>query len=236
MNPTLLLGFARQRLTSPVRLVFLAFMLCLPLLIVFAAPGMGLQPFKDVSGLVLLFAAGLIGQDVSSGVLHLLLARPVSRAEYVVSRWLGASLLASAVVLLQIGVGCAILVARGAAPGMNETAYLLGEHLLRCFGISAVIVFFSSFMGGIGDIGVYFITLFSSFIAAQIGTLMRRVWLQRIGEEVQGFLGASIPLTGIPHGDPVTAFAVVSYLSTIALCLALAIVILNRKELSYASG
>jgi ABC-type transport system involved in multi-copper enzyme maturation permease subunit len=236
MNPTLLLGFARQRLTSPVRLVFLAFMVFLPLLLALVAPGVGLQAFKDISGLVLVFAAGAIGQDVSSGVLHLLMARPVSRTEYVLNRWLGASLLAGLVVLFQFGMGVMILTARGAPPGMNEAGLLLGEHLLRCFGMSAVIVLFSSFMGGIGDVGVYFITLFSSFITTQIATLMHRGWLQRMGEEVQGFLGATIPLTGLQQGEPVTAFAIVSYVSTIALCLALAIVILNRKELTYASG
>ena len=43
-----------------------------------------------------MIAAGTIGQDVSSGVLQLLFARPVRRSEYVLSRWIGIVALVSA--------------------------------------------------------------------------------------------------------------------------------------------
>src|SRR4029079_16239697 len=38
----------------------------------------------------LLFGAGIIGLEASTGVLQLVFARPVTRAEYVLSRWLAA--------------------------------------------------------------------------------------------------------------------------------------------------
>ena len=89
MNATLLLSFWRQRFTSPIRLVLLAVAFGVPLLILVFMPSAGFTPLGDTTGLALIFAVGMIGQDLSSGVLQLLFARPVRRAEYVVSRWLG---------------------------------------------------------------------------------------------------------------------------------------------------
>jgi ABC-type transport system involved in multi-copper enzyme maturation permease subunit len=55
------------------------------------------------------FAAGSIGQDVSSGTLQLLLARPVTRPQYVVNRWLGAGLLATAWHTTMLAFGVLVL-------------------------------------------------------------------------------------------------------------------------------
>lgn len=236
MNGALVLGFARQRLTSPVRLVLFAFLFGMPLLLGAAAPALGLQPFRDISGLILLFAAGVIGQDVSSGVLHLLLARPVSRAEYVASRWFAAGSLAASAALIQLALGCAILAARGAAPDAAQAGLLAGEHMLRCFGVAAVIVLLSSFMGGIGDLGIYFVAAFTALIAAQVGPSIGMPWLATAGLELQRFLSPAVDLAGLAHGEALAKSGVVPYLSTVTLCLGLAIVVMNRKELTYASG
>jgi len=45
-----------------------------------------------------------------------------------------------------------------------------------------------------------------------------------------------VDISPILNGGDVPWFAIVSYLSTVTLCLAVAVVVMNRKELSYASG
>ncbi|TMQ71594.1 MAG: hypothetical protein E6K81_09690, partial [Candidatus Eisenbacteria bacterium] len=97
MNLTLLLATWRQRLMSPIRVVLLGGLLVVPLLGVAFVHGAGLSILGDSVGLTLVFAVGMIGQDVSSGVLQLLFARPVRRPEYVWSRWLATGLAATAV-------------------------------------------------------------------------------------------------------------------------------------------
>ena len=79
MNPTLITTFWRQRLSSPVRLVILFFMMTTPLLMLTAMPQMGLAALGEALPIGMLFAAGMIGQDVGSGVLQLVFARPVRR-------------------------------------------------------------------------------------------------------------------------------------------------------------
>jgi len=56
----------------------------------------------------------------------------------------------------------------------------------------------------------------------------------RTGQEVSGFLNPTIHVAPMVQNG-VAWFPIVSYASTVTLCLALAIVLLNRRELSYAT-
>lgn len=59
----------------------------------------GLYAVYFLTGVMAVFlAAGTISNDTETGVLHALLARPISRAQYVVGRWLGLSVLMAAYV------------------------------------------------------------------------------------------------------------------------------------------
>jgi len=169
--------------------VLLASMFFMPLLFVCFAPGVGLEPLSNGYGLTLILAAGIIGQDVSSGVLQLVLARPVTRREYVVSRWLSVSLMGGLLASAQVLI-----------------AWLL---LLASFVM----------------VGLY-----------GIGELVHRDWVTRFAAELGGFLVPEIPLDPIQRAGDIPWVAIVSYLSTVTLCLALAIVVMNRKEFSYASS
>ena len=60
--------------------------------------------------------------------------------------------------------------------------------------------------------------------------------LTRVGTELVGFMFPKPDLALLVSASPLPLFPIASYLSTVALCLALAMVVMNRKELSYASG
>jgi ABC-type transport system involved in multi-copper enzyme maturation permease subunit len=236
MNLTLMLSYWRQRLVSPIRVALLGALFGMPLLGVAFMHGAGLSVLGDSTGLVLVFAVGMIGQDVSSGVLQLLFARPVRRPEYVWSRWLATGLAAAAVGVLQVALAVALLSARGAAPPAQEAALFAGQRVLECFGLAAVFALLSSLIGGVGDLALYFLGTVGGGVLQMAGGAMQQPAVARAGNELMGFVTPKLDLAQIVSASPLPLFPIASYLSTVALCLALAMVVVNRKELSYASG
>jgi hypothetical protein len=225
----------RQRLTSPIRLVLLGAFVGMPLLGV-AFMHAGLSVLGDSLGVVLVLGAGMIGQDVSSGVLQLLFARPVRRPGYVLSRWLGVAIAASAVALVQLGLALAMMAARGSLPGAQEILLYGTGRVLGSFGLAAVLALFSSLVPGFGDLGLFLIGQLSGGVVSMVGQMKSWPWMERMGREFLASMQPSLDLAQIVHASPMPWFPIVSYASTVTLCLALAMVAINRKELSYASG
>ncbi len=236
MNATLITTFWRQRLNSPMRLmlalVFFGFGL-LPVMLTGSIAMLG----KNTMGVfAFVFAAGLIGQDVSSGVLTLAFARPLRRWEYVLSRWLAAGSLATAVCVLQVVAGAAVSLARHGDVTAALMAAKMLDGALVVFGLSAVLLMFSSLAPGLGDLGLYLLAFLAASVMTNVGAAKRIGWLTRAGEECQRFIDGSLdPAPFFGHGE-VSWFAIASYLSTLAICLVVAIWAVNRKELSYAAG
>jgi hypothetical protein len=235
VNLTLVLATLRQRFTSPPRVILLLVLGWFPLLQVFFAPALGLGPVGDCYWFALVLAAGMIGQDLSAGTLQLLLARPVTRTSYVLSRWAGVALGATGVALVQIGIASLLLSARGMPPDARALLVVAGNTVLVACGAAAVMALLSSLVPALGDIFLL-AALFTTTIPL-IGVGQVRGWpaLLRAAEEVQRTLYPKLDLAPLVHGAAPSGFEVVSYLSTVTLCLAVAIVVLNRRELSYVS-
>jgi ABC-type transport system involved in multi-copper enzyme maturation permease subunit len=236
VNATLIAALWRQRLTSPIRLVLLGSLMGMPLLAVVFMHGAGLSALGDSQGAVLVLGAGMIGQDVSSGVLQLLFARPVRRPDYVVSRWLGVAIAASAVALVQLGLALALMAARDSLPGAQDVFLYAAGRVIESFGLAAVLALFSSLIPGFGDLALYFLFTLSASVVHWVGQVKQWPWLDRAGSEILASLQPKLDLAQLVHASPMPWFPIVSYASTVTLCLALAIVAVNRKELSYASG
>jgi len=139
VNTTLITALWRQRLASPVRLVLLGTLFGIPLLPILFMQGAGFSVLGNSQGLVLVLGAGMIGQDVSSGVLQLIYARPVRRPEYVVSRWLGVAFAGSALSLLQVALASGFMAAHGAPPAARDAVMFAGARVLESFGLAAVL-------------------------------------------------------------------------------------------------
>jgi hypothetical protein len=235
MNWTLITSLWRQRLTSPIRMVLVFLSFGWPLLLMPFMPQVGTSALLDGTMLSLVFAAGMIGQDVSSGVLQLVLARPVRRAEYVISRWSAAAIAAGALGAAQVLIGGLILASRSASPPASEIAALAAQRVLESVGFAAVFALLSALVGGVGDLGIYLVATLMANIAQAFGGAVHQPVIVRAGEELGGFLTPRLDLRQILATTPLPWFPIVAYLSTVTLCLALAIVVMNRKELSYAS-
>lgn len=228
-------AMVRQRLTSPLRMVVLFMTMGMPLATVLFAPRGGIGQIGPCRAAALVFAAGMIGQDVSSGTLQLLFARPVTRAEYLISKWSAAALATIGVAIVQIGLAVLIMLSRGAPPSAHDTLIFFASDVIVAIGVTAVMAFFSSLVPGLGDLGVLVLVFFTSIVMQGIGGIKSSPVATRVGTELWAFINPQIDLAAIGHG-PVPWFSIVSYVSTVTLCLALAIVVLNRRELSYASS
>lgn len=236
MNLDLMIALGRQRLTSPMRmalaLMFMGFGL-FPVLLTGSVSMLG----KEAMGLFgFVFAAGLIGQEVSSGVLTLAFARPIRRSEYVLSRWAAATLLAVACGVLQSGLGIVIAIARHGDWTLATVALKTLEGALSIAGLTSVLTLFSALAPGLGDLGLYALSYLAIGITNTVANAKQWGWMIRAAEELQRTLGPDFDPAPLFGTGTVSWYGLVVYLSTVTLCLTLAIVALNRKELSYAAG
>ena len=236
MNLTLVLATLRQRFTSPIRLVIVLLFGWMPVLPVLVAPRIGFAALGDCYFLALTLAAGMIGQDLSSGTLQLLLARPVTRAQYVFSRWGAVAAGTLLITVLQTLVAALVMTLRGAPVPWGGAALFLANGALLALGTAAIMALLSSLAAGLGDLGLLFLVFISAQVLEKLGMFKSWDWLVRGAGELLRVLKPQLDVAPLFHGDPVAWFAVVSYLSTVTICLGLAVVVMNRRELSYASS
>ena len=236
MNLELIRNLLVQRFTSPGRIVFLAFIAGFPLLIVLAVPATGLSAVGTAINIVIVLAAGMIGQDVSSGVLQLLLVRPIRRWEYVISRWLAVAFASAAVAFAQLACAWAILALRGFAPEPQAVGELAVAHLISAFGGAATFALLSALVPAIGDLGIWAVGAILAQASQGLGQLTHSEWATRGGQELERLLSPAVDLAGLFGRAPFPWYDVAAVVSNLALCLALAVLLVNRKELSYASG
>ena len=234
MNRTLVTTFLRQRARSPMRMILLMFMFGGPLLM--ATLTRSLAPLAGAAAqVVLVFVAGAIGQDVSSGVLQLTFARPVSRPSYVVSRWLAAGLATTAFVLLQILLATLALSWRGAPVGAADAARIVLEGAAMAFAGAAVMLALSAFVNGLGDLGVLLLCFVSAQVLSMISGQLHWDAVGITARFLSDTLFPKLDLGWLFGRGAISWAELASWSSTLTLGLGVAIWRLNRRELSYAA-
>lgn len=235
MNRTVFLSTIEQRLKSPVRMALAGALLFLPLLGMWFLPVSGFMGLDNGFKFGLIIGAGIIGQDLSAGVLQLLFARPVTRMSYVVSRWLGCVTLAAAITAFQILAGSLILQARG-MPMEMDTALVFGAtQVLAAIGVVSVLTLFSSLIGGFADLGLYLLVTILGGVMTVAGQITGAAWARHTGEEIGRFLSPGLDVGRLIGSTSPSWFEITSFVSTIVICLTVAVWLVNRRELSYAS-
>jgi ABC-type transport system involved in multi-copper enzyme maturation permease subunit len=234
VNRTLILAALKDRFTNANRLFILgAFLLIGVLPQCFSSsqlPGTTL-----VVWFAIVLGGGLIGSDVSSRVLHLVVARPVTRAEYVISRWFAVGLSCTVVAWLRLGLVCAIFVARGTPVPSNDVVIHLLDSCALAFGVTSVLAFFSALADGYADLRIYLLGWLLVSVLGFVSSVAGSIWLD-VAAQLSCVL---LPMLNLKETFGFTVEflnVVVIYLSTVTGCLALGIVVMNRKELTYAAG
>jgi hypothetical protein len=215
----------REKLAQPGLLVLFAFLAIGPVGVAIMERELP-DPTSFTSTIALIMAAGSVGRDVSTGVLPLLFTRPLVRTTYLLAKWLGASIGATVLAAVSVGVQVLILARIGhSVPGAAIGAALFG-CATTAFGTCAVLVTLSVLVNGYANVGLY-------IILSLVPSIPRIP--QRLAQEWRHVIGPSLAWDSAA-GSTMSWLEVVTYLSTVTLLLAAAALILNRKELSYASA
>jgi ABC-type transport system involved in multi-copper enzyme maturation permease subunit len=205
----------------------------------------------------IILGTGIIGRDLSSGVLPLVFARPISRANYVFSKWLTLSLTA---IILSFAQCIVIhLFAFLLSPdAFSNEAFLAAcaDTLFVCFGFSAVMVLFSALKSGtFAGTGIWLLSLLVVAVMMQYGgrePIAVTADMQAGRVLAINLLNGLIPVASTVGTFLLSFFAnktsllqicqngvdwlnVTTYLSNVALALVLAIYLMNRRELTYAT-
>lgn len=204
---------------------------------------------------VALLGAGILGQDVAKGTLSVLFARPLRRHSYVLTRWLVLSISSSVLCLMLLVIEqiAGMAAFPGIMPDIN-TFYDGAARVSMCFGLSATFIMFSSILPHSMDLCAWILLCFSSSVVVEIGHLNPIYLTQPYGSELSRRLSEfvipicrelSIPMQSLAlpyldvgylfHCSSISWFAIFTYLSNIALCLLVAVFMVNRKEVSYAA-
>jgi ABC-type transport system involved in multi-copper enzyme maturation permease subunit len=228
--------YLRQKLGSPGTLIALG------LLALFAAlPLNANQGFGPPATLaVLLLASGSISRDVSSGAIQMILSRPLRRSEYLFGRYTG-TLLAYLWFLI-VAVAVAFILGRiilatplPDAPAFSWSA--AGRGAIEAFFagalLAAIVVFFSTFLRGWGDVLALILVTILLGSMATVGQALQKPALVKASQIASQNLYPSLDWNHILLGKDIVTGPTSQYFLALAVYLTLATLVFNRREFSY---
>ncbi len=233
MNLDICAATLRERLSNPIRVATLLGLALFPIPIALVDP----RPNSSVSFfhplLAVTLANGILGLDISSGVLALVFTRPIKRWVYALSKW--ASVTATAGVLSAAQLLAVVLILR-VCHGSFEADALgprLLERILAAAGTSAVLLFLSALGSGLSDLAVWGLASVAAQTSRMVGFFNRDDFWIRLGDGLQFVLA---PGWGMASGSP-PAVGISELFVTVfvtAAALVLAAWVLERREITYA--
>jgi ABC-type transport system involved in multi-copper enzyme maturation permease subunit len=235
LNLALVRNGLRQRLGHPIAMAILCLFGILGLAALYLNGGSDLTNIQLSFPAAFVLGAGIIGRDVRSGVLQLVLARPVTRSDYVISRWISVSACVAAYSLIMMLAGSLVLAAAGRPPAAGEIVGIALQVVFSSFGVVSVLLLLSSLLPGFMDIGAWLVLMLLTSVFQMIGEMKGMEVASRLAKELQDFLLPSLDLVDALSTSPPSWYAIVSYVSTVTICVAGALAVFNRKEISYAS-
>ena len=233
MNRELFLATFEQRLKSPVRMTLSAMLVFFTAIGFLMTRGAGIANTPHGYLLGLIFAGGVLGQEFSSGVPHLTFTRPVPRHVYVLSRW--AAVCAVAVLWTLVPFVTAFF--------MTATAptVLLGmlEASLQAVGIASVVLGLSAGLPGLADLGGLAAVGMIQNAARVAGAIAQDAKVAAFAgmtvSYVDAWFAPHLVLSAAAYGQALSPHAVFQYASTVVFWLVVAVLLVNRKQLSYAT-
>jgi ABC-type transport system involved in multi-copper enzyme maturation permease subunit len=237
MNPAIMTTALRERFTNPGRIMLLAVVMIFGIVSAWenARSGGGVPDSGLTVILTLVLSTGLIGTDVSSGVIHLVFLRPVTRGSYVTSKWVAAAGASTGAAWFRLLVYTVAAFSYGKSPAATEIALNAVECALIAFGVAAVLVFLSSLGDGYADLRIYALLYLFGGLLMMVGQIRGEPVWGAMAEQINSCLAPQVDFGEAPGGLEFW-FQLTSYLSTVTASIAAAIVLVNRRELTYASG
>lgn len=193
-------------------------------------------PNSYLAVVVAIFAAGIIGNDYSGGILPLFFARPVFRWQYITGKLLTVAILSCAFMLILDALAIGIALPHpGVLPSTQSLGLSINSQMLRCIGLSTVIVFFSTLLPSLGDVALYgaLCGLVSSL--PMMAQWMKIPGLAMVSRDLDKFINPGLDLRMVLLMEQPSWGAILTYVSLLAMFYTAAIIIINRKEISYGA-
>lgn len=186
---------------------------------------------------ILVIAAGSVSRDVSSGALQMILSRPIRRTEYLFGRYFG--ILASYAAFLIVTDLLTLLVVKVAMPhaaraavadlSAGTLAIASGGALLSGALQASILLFFSTFLPGIADL----LGLLLLYLVLNLPQLSSAPWLRTAAERARENMLPTVAWNEVLRGQGVLGAATGRWVFALTVYLALAAVVLSRRELPY---
>lgn len=198
---------------------------------------------------IMMLGAGIVGKDEASGVLGVVLARPIKRSTFIITKWLALSVMCSSISLLLLIVEqtAATVTFPYLVPNQEFVINAIGRVSL-CFGVSASMVALSSIGKQNNDFALWIAILWCASILKMMSTI--HIYGNSTEEQVIRFLlplwdAASrlmfqftlpkLDFESITRNDGISWFGLSAYFCTIAISLVAACIFTNKKEVTYAA-
>jgi ABC-type transport system involved in multi-copper enzyme maturation permease subunit len=205
-----------------------------------AADGGRGRAFSTASLAVIVLGAGVVSRDVSSGAVQMILARPLTRTDYLLGRWLG--VLAALCVFLATAGALVLLLSLAVFPAFGWFAEPLSvQGLLRGGAaalldgalFSATLLCLSTFLPGYGDLIAYFLVVVGLGAAQSVGTGLRRPELSEAALAVRENLMPDVDWDALLSGQSRALEPVGRWVLAVAVLLLVAALIFRRREFAY---
>ena len=191
---------------------------------------------------LLILAAASVSKDSSSGALQMILARPIRRVEYLFGRYCGILLgysiylAVTAAVALTLSPLLDAVLGRGGSAGalaFGDVARSAAGALLSAALLAAVLLFFSTFLRGYGDILAYFLLSILLGAPDALAGALRKPWLLKLGAIARENVLPHVDWDEVLLGRGVLSAATGQYALALTGYLALAAWVFSRREFSY---
>lgn len=193
---------------------------------------------------------GILGKDISSGILSTLFSRPITRTKYVLAKWLALSVATSAIAIaLALCEQTIVSVTYLQMPDVNLFT-TIAERVSLCFGLSATMVGLSSIFTGNKNMVAWCILFGGMWILLQLATALPSMyfggyfnlaWMSAVAPVVKALAEFSnsiclpwLDMTLVANTLIPSAATIFSYGFSVILMLTIAIWRMNNMEVSYA--
>jgi ABC-type transport system involved in multi-copper enzyme maturation permease subunit len=232
MNFDVFVATLRERLSNPIRVAALLGLALFPIPIALVDP----RPNSSISFfhplLAVTLASGILGLDISSGVLALVFTRPIKRRVYALSKWATLSAIAAVLSAAQLLAVVLILRVRHGSFDADALGPRLVERVLVAAGTSAVLLLLSALGSGLSDLAVWGLGSVAAQTCRTIGFVNGDDFWIRFGDGLQFVLAPGWGMAPISSPAVSLSGLLVAALIT-AAALGFAVWVLERREITY---
>ncbi|MBS1953557.1 MAG: ABC transporter permease subunit [Cyanobacteria bacterium SZAS-4] len=188
-----------------------------------------------VPAFVMVIGAGIVGQDITDGVLPLILSRPIKRYQYLISKWMAVATLALSMGLADTSFHLLLSYGFAAQALQNFQLLWIPQTFISAAGCTAVMMLLSCLLPGAADVGILLLTFAVYFVMMMLQHGAHVPGMEDIGTQLLSIAFPSFDLTEITAPRSLLSIDVGRYVAVVFVSLLGSVIVLNQKELSYGS-